>query len=200
MSRAEPIQGPPHLNASRFPPVSGRRSIKTASKSKAGSKFDSRVARAHCCARAPSEPDVRLSPHPAQASPEGVGLLIDAGPVAAVASRRRQWACMRRCVVRSSAGRPSRRRPCAAPWRWSCPLFPLLRVLWSRRSASSRERSTGGAAALLAKQQGRGHSAQWRTSCGAVRTQYRSRAGSSGDALPMTSLWRTIFVQAKRRR
>jgi hypothetical protein len=31
-----------------------------------------RVARAHCCARAPSEPDVRLSPHPAQASPSGV--------------------------------------------------------------------------------------------------------------------------------
>ena len=31
--------------------------------------YVSRVAPAHCCAGAPSEPDVRLSPHPAQASP-----------------------------------------------------------------------------------------------------------------------------------
>lgn len=38
-------------------------------------RYSWRVARTHCCARAPSEPDVRLSPHPAQASPEGVSLL-----------------------------------------------------------------------------------------------------------------------------
>jgi hypothetical protein len=37
----------------------------------------SRVAPAHCCAGAPSEPDVRLSPHPAQACPSG---LIARGP------------------------------------------------------------------------------------------------------------------------
>jgi len=30
-----------------------------------------RVGRAHCCARPPSEPDVHVSVHPAQASPEG---------------------------------------------------------------------------------------------------------------------------------
>jgi hypothetical protein len=37
-----------------------------------GEVFDSRVAAAHCCAAAPSEPGVRLSTHRPQASPEGV--------------------------------------------------------------------------------------------------------------------------------
>jgi hypothetical protein len=39
----------------------------------------SRVAPAHCCAEAPSEPDWRLSPHPAQASPAGLQAVRSAG-------------------------------------------------------------------------------------------------------------------------
>ncbi len=57
-----------------------------------------RVARAHCWARAPSEPDVRLSPHPAQASPVGVLSWSRWSRCRRCCSRCRQWVCMRRVV------------------------------------------------------------------------------------------------------
>jgi hypothetical protein len=59
-----------------------------------------RVGRAHCCARPPSEPDVHVSAHPAQASPEGSRADRSAGPLPSV-SRGWQWACMRRGCVSS---------------------------------------------------------------------------------------------------
>ena len=67
----------------------------------------SRVAPAHCCAGAPSEPCVRLSPHTAQASPEGV-----AGWCAGFLrwrARRLRWqeACIRRVRVPSGVPCPS---------------------------------------------------------------------------------------------
>ena len=77
-----------------------------------------RVAPAHCCAGAPSEPDVRLSPHPAQASPEGVAGVQRCWPRGhRRASRRWQWAWMRRVTVRR-AGLPHRWR--SRVWRSPC--------------------------------------------------------------------------------
>src|SRR5665811_2164118 len=51
-----------------------------------------RVGRAHCCARPPSEPDLRLSPHPAQASTEGPLAGRSAVPVPSPTCRRWHWA------------------------------------------------------------------------------------------------------------
>jgi len=53
-----------------------------------------RVGRAHCCARPPSEPCERVSPHTAQASPEGSWAGRSAGPLPSFSTW--QWACIRR--------------------------------------------------------------------------------------------------------
>src|ERR1035437_6817013 len=53
-----------------------------------------RVGRAHCCARPPSEPCERVSPHTAQASPGGSWAGRSAGPLPWFSVW--QWACIRR--------------------------------------------------------------------------------------------------------
>jgi hypothetical protein len=61
-----------------------------------------RVSPAHCCAGLPSEPDERLSPHPAQASPRESRADRSAGPLPRPASCWSwQWVCMRRVSVLS---------------------------------------------------------------------------------------------------
>ena len=58
-------------NGSMFQ-VSGTAFAVTPGESYAEQHKSSRVAPAHCCAGAPSEPSERVAPHSAQASPEGV--------------------------------------------------------------------------------------------------------------------------------
>src|SRR5450755_1025753 len=53
-----------------------------------------RVGRAHCCARPPSEPCERVSPHTAQASPKGSWAGRSAGPLPSFSAW--QWAWIRR--------------------------------------------------------------------------------------------------------
>src|SRR5450755_284992 len=53
-----------------------------------------RVGRAHYCARPPSEPCERVSPHTAQASPEGSWAGTSAGSLPSFSAW--QWACIRR--------------------------------------------------------------------------------------------------------
>src|ERR1019366_6912548 len=145
-----------------------------------------RVGRAHCCARPPSEPCERVSPHTAQASPGGSWAGRSAGPLPWFSVW--QWACIRRGLGSSDV-----------PFFRSAVLMIALRLVPSHCSHSRG--LCGGASAgsrgvpqseqrpycasksrRLVVSIGRGGALRRRSA------QYSARAGSSGDA-PLLTIW-----------
>src|ERR1035437_4459706 len=160
-----------------------------------------RVGRAHCCARPPSEPCERVSPHTPQASAAGSYANRSAGSLPLVALRRRwQWACMRRGLVSSDV-----------PSSHMATVMVVLRVTASHCSHWSG--LCGGSSAERSRLPQSGQRPSWALRSrrfllrlgggGALRrrsAQYSARVGSSGDALPLTIWCRTILVQENLRR
>ena len=106
-----------------------------------------RVAPAHCCAAAPSEPGVPFSPHPAQASPEGSRAVQKCWAAAPCAlSAWWQWVWMRRRTVIVRSCRVSRTviavRRIALRVRGE-PLFPFVGACGSWSACSRRSPQSG---------------------------------------------------------